>query len=193
MRRVVFDRLRPALFGHLIFLTELHKASAISPPSDRAEGVKEIFGESFYESVKALDFNKPGPTIPATTWLNYAAMRASEFRAALERVLDTYMSYLDPANIEVIENLQSSFFLRVLMMGPDIPVADRAINFNRPSNPLLIGLNERLRQHVANVLALLDQLNDVASKRLTIGDFGDLWRTDVAPQTGSARMNLPEL
>jgi hypothetical protein len=190
VRRVAFDRLRPVLLSHILFLFNLHKASATKEPDAKPIEIQDMFDEEYYGSLGMLDFNMPGPTLPRAPWVYFAAHQAETFRNSLQRMADMYIAFLDTESIEIIEILRSSIMLHLLVSARDIPAADHAAGFDRKVNPILGGAIEYLKDHIGHLMVLVTQFNKYATKPISITDFGVIWRNDIAPPIGSARMNL---
>jgi hypothetical protein len=188
VKRVAFDRLRTTLIRHLTFLFNLHKAAATSAPTHAPACIADLFKDEYFEAVRWLDFSQPGPETPPRTWFLLAAQEAQDLRRALERMVDTYLAFLDPEHIENMESLEHSSLIVLLLQSSVIPEIDRREGFRRQYNLLYDrSMIEELRKHVTFFQALITQFNSCATRVISLSDLS-LWRRDVAPDIGSARL-----
>ncbi|MGP8245423.1 MAG: hypothetical protein ACLQVN_13000 [Bryobacteraceae bacterium] len=189
-RRVMIaalNRLRPKLVSQLTFLFDLHKASAVAKPAVAPANLADLFTEAYYESVRRLDFSKPAPINPPASWFAFSGHCVREFTDSLERMLDTYVAFLGPENIEILERLLSS---TVAMTFPQFAwLEQRELNEGRRLPPRLLSgddMIEVLRQYVNATMGLVTQFNKHAHQPISVSDLS-LWRADVSPAIGSAR------
>jgi hypothetical protein len=188
VKAVAFDRLRPKLISHLTFLFDLHKASAAAAPTVGPTGLDDIFTDTYYETIRHLDFSKPAPISPPASWFEFSTYSMERFTNSLERMVDTYVAFLSPENIETLERLQNSPIVALLTQLAFL--SQLALNEGRRLPPLVLGHDsaiELMRGHDETVQALVTQFNGCTRKPISISDL-PLWRTDVSPEIGSGRL-----
>jgi hypothetical protein len=139
--------------------------------------------------VRWLDFSKPAGTVTPISWAEVAFREFQEFKDALARALDKYALFLEPELVTTIERLVTAF------------VVNYAANFrtlvSHRANPGFFAhstASQAVLEYILDFASLAEQFNLVESDtRLRIVPSDEIWRFDVAPALGSARMaNLPE-
>ena len=192
VRRVAFQQLRIPLLHHLLVLHGMYKASIPNPPEIRPGEVRELFTDSYFVQLTFLDFSKPAPLSSAVPlqWFDYLKMESEKFKAALGRTIEKYAVFLEGDSVEILETLINSSFISLLEQAPAIRDVDKREAFKRNYNLLAgQGIAELVREY-ANVFTRLVELYNLAvpgEQKLILGS--DLWRNDIAPQFGSARIS----
>ena len=107
--------------------------------------------------------------------------------SAIDRLLDTYVAFLEAEDIELLESLRRT---KLMSLFPQITLLDVNERLQGRGAPALVLGHDlmiaELRVHVALVLSLIGRINQFALPPVTITDL-HLWRNDVSPLIGSAR------
>ena len=151
--------------SHLTFLFDLHKASALAPPTVAPSKLEDLFTDAYYESVRHLDFSRPAPVSPPVSWFAYSDHKAREFANSLERMLDIYVAFLGPESIEVLEDLQNS---PIAMLFPQLGFLEQSEQSEgRRLAPLVLShdtMVEELRRYISCMRNLVSQFNQYGRK-----------------------------
>jgi len=188
VRVAAFERLRPKVVSHLIFLFDLHKVSAATAPAVGPTKLDDLFTDAYFEAIRHLDFSKPAPVSPPVSWFEFSTYSVREFTTSLDRMLDTYVAVLGPENIETLEGLQNSPIVGLLTQLAFL--AQLELKEGRRCPSLVLGHDsviEEMRGYIRTIQTLVRQFNECARKPISISDL-PLWRIDVSPAIGSARI-----
>jgi len=106
--------------------------------------------------------------------------------SAIDRLLDTYVAFLEAEDIELLESLRRT---KLMSLFPQITLLDVNERLQGRGAPALVLGHDlmiaELRVHVALALSLIGRINQFALRPITITDL-HLWRNDVSPLIGSA-------
>src|ERR1035437_4905219 len=188
VKSVPSARLRPNLISHLTLLFDLHKASAAAAPTVGPARLDDIFSDTYYETIRHLDFSKPAPISPPASWFEFSTYSMQRFTNSLERMVDTFVAFLSPENIETLEGLQNSPIVALFTQLAFL--SQLALKEGRRLPPLVLGNDgviELMRGYVETVQARVTKFNGSPRKPFSIPDL-PLWRIEVSPAIGSPRL-----
>lgn len=193
-RSVALQQLRLPLNNHLLLLFNIYKASVEEKPDREISRVEDLFGDDYVEQTAHLDLTSSGPIYPPMQWFQYLHMEMQQFKDELGHVVDKYAVHLDPETIDLAEQLSNSTLLTVITRG--VPLANWVTNgqVQRPFG-LLVGpssaVPEMIREHTDPFSRLVEIYNREAlhNRKILVQDH--MWRNDVCPLIGSARVSLP--
>jgi hypothetical protein len=189
-RSLAFQQLGLPLRHQLGVLHNLYKASITNPPEKPPVEVEELFSPSYFVQIAFLDFSKPAPLIAAKPlqWFDYLKSESEKFRLALGRTIEKYALFLNIDEIELLEELINSSFLAMLEQAPAIRDVDGKEGFKRNYNLFGgQGMDDLVRRYTVSFSRLVRIYNSIAPDR-KLCVTSEMWRNDVAPQLGSARI-----
>jgi hypothetical protein len=139
--------------------------------------------------VRWLDFSKPAGTVPPISWAEVAFREFQEFKDALARALDKYALFLEPELVTTIERLVTAGLVNYAAGFRTLVSLRVHPGFFAHSTASQVVL-----KYILDFASLAEQFNLVESDTgLRIVPSEEIWRIDVAPAVGSARMaNVPE-
>jgi len=186
-RALALKQLRTPLKRHFQLLFDFYKASAAGKPEPEPSTLDGLFGDRYFASVAYMDFLSPAPESPPRPWAEYAREKAREFAEALGRTVTTYCQYLDEAALDTIETLRTSGLLSLLEQAPNIKALvqkqGRALTLFCSDD-----MRAMLRRYVESFCVLVKEYDKtVPAAEMVIVDTR-LWRDDLAPSVGSARI-----
>jgi hypothetical protein len=192
VRRVAFLQMRIPLLNHLHLLNDMYKAATPVAPSDRPLDIGSLFNQRYFSEVAFLDFAKPAPVsspVPLQ-WFDYVRMESAKFRVALAQTVDRYAVFLDGQSVELMETLINSFFLSFLEQGPAIRDATIRGGFKLNSALCSVeGFDDHFRKHTDAFVALVGLFNAAVPAEEKLAAGSELWRNDISPSFGSARIS----
>jgi hypothetical protein len=191
IRKLAFAQLRPAVLRHIILLFGLYKAAIPEPPHFQPTNFKQVFGEDYFREVRFLDFSKPSPSLPQTTWLSFTGAELDSFTVEIRQVIDKYAIFLEPETLELLGSMTSSNLVNafVKLHQTNLLAMDQAKAIQRRYNLLdEASFNRALRAHIEKLESFLSSFNDTASESIDLADL-HLWRVDVSPQFGTGRIS----
>ena len=192
VQRVAFQRLRTPLVRHLQVLFGLYKAAVTVRPQKCASDVQGFFADDYFVQIAFLDFSKPAPvaSLRALQWFDYLKTQFEDFRSALSRTVGKYALYLDVEAIELLEQMINSSFLSLVIQAPALRELDRKKGFKRSYNLLGgEGVSDLVREYVRWFAQLVEAYNKNVKPGEQLAVTSELWRNDISPQIGSARMS----
>lgn len=188
---VAFAQMRLPLLLHIRMLQGMYKAALAHMPSNPPLEMENLFGSDYTVQLAFLDFSKPAPilNVQPLTWFDYLHHEIAKFKSAVSRTIEKYATFLEPETVELLESMIASSLLGLLEQAVAIPPIDRQQGFNRQYNLLCgQGVADLIKQHTDLVLKLVFVANSELPREKQLELSADLWRVDVAPQFGSARI-----
>ena len=190
IQKVAFAQVRPAILRHLIVLSDWYKAAIPQPPAKQPTKFEELFNEDYFREIQYLDFSKFGPRT-AETWLAFTRQEFDSLRVEIRLMIDKYAFFLDADALELLEGISNSVIINAVinLAQVDLIARDRAGNINRRYNVLgEESFIREVREHIRKLNSFISLFNSKASDPLDLASLG-LWRTDVSPGFGSARVS----
>jgi hypothetical protein len=190
-QRFVLSGLRPTLLCHLNLLCAWYKAASRTLPEPRPSTLDALFGESYYDQIRYLDFSKAAPTHPPVSWFEWTAHELESFGMSIRNVLDKYTVLLEPELVELLDSLENSALTKALITtaGQNLPDIDKRDGIRRSYNVFAgQGFDVETHRHIQSVLKAIAKHNEFAARPITVGELY-LWRIDVSPHLGSARID----
>lgn len=189
VRALVMTKLAGPLGGHMHVLLDMYKAACSTQPQHLPATPVGLFTETFFADLARLDLSAPAPGIPpyTGTWADRCAHEAKKFPDELGTLLDRYLAFLEVEEVELLESLMRSSLLAYLSQVPRSFVMDRVNSWQRTYN-LLEPMNRLVRDHaelLKRIVKVHDSVRPAAPIRLDVG----IWRQDIAPGLGSARVS----
>ena len=194
IRKLAFAQLRPAIGSHINLLFDWYKAAVPAPPPSQPTKFDRVFGEDYFREVQELDFSKNNSTWPPRSWFSFSGAQFESLTHEITGVIDKYGFFLDPHSLELLEGIANSTVASSFRnLGPADPVAlSRGIGGPFRYNVLSEqNFMRELRQHVGKVGTFLALFNSTASEPIDLASL-ELWRTDVSPAYGSARVSAED-
>ncbi len=193
-RSLALRQLWRPLSRHAELLFNIYKASVERKPEREISQVSDLFDEDYFEQVARLDAAADGPGVrgiggDAVPWYEWINQEAKRFKDDLERVVDKYAMYLDIDTIDAAERLIDSSFISLVGYGPMIVSNSRSIGYQGPI-PLLEtqGSSSPIREYTKAFSELVDIYNKTAPSDRKTDPARFMWRDDVSPKIGSARI-----
>jgi hypothetical protein len=187
---VSLQQLRIPLLHQFLLLFNIFKASVEIKPQTIYQNLPDLFDDNYFVQLAFFDFSKPAPTATPLQWIDYLSHECTKFRDALNRTVDKYSVYLDSETLDVIEQLINSNFISFILQIPAIREVDQRGGFRRNYNFFAgSGMRDIVREYTSLFLKLVEYYNQQVAQESRIVVTDDLWRNDVAPQVGSARIN----
>ncbi len=175
-------------------LFNLYKATVERKPEREISEVSNLFDEDYFEQVARLDAAADGPAVrsiggTAVPWSEWIDEEAKRFKDALERVIDKYAMYLDVDTIDVAERLVDSSFITLAGHGAMMGAHARNTGHRGPL-PFLgaYGKDSPIREYTSAFSELVDIYNKTAPNERKMVPPRLMWRDDVSPSIGSARI-----
>ncbi len=181
--------------AHLLF--NIYKASVARRPERTISRVSDLFDEDYFRQSAMLDITAAsymahphsiwnGETMP---WYECINTELDGFAEDLGRVIDKYAMYLDFDTIDAAERLIHSDFANIARVGPILATHSRNTGYQGPV-PLLAepGTQSPIREYVDAFSELVDIYNRGAPDDRKIYIDDSLWRDDILPKMGSARI-----
>lgn len=191
VQSIALRQLRPALMRHLKMLSDWYKAASLGKPDILPGNISEIFNDNFYEQVRMLDFSKDAPIYPKMNWFIYSSKESKLFINPISRTIEKYAVFLEPIALEMLEDLENSVFVNMVVQISDIPALDQQLGYARSYNILYDEtIINHLRQYISTLISFLEYYNSFVQNPIHVQDL-ELWRNDVAPLLGSSRANNP--
>lgn len=189
VRNLAFSQVRPLLLQQLDLVGTWRKVSAAAVPTPTPTTVADLFDPRFYEDVLRCDFSRDSGTTPSTTWYSRTAATLSTCRAGLEQIIDHYAVFLDSESLEALEAVAHAHFVNfVVALGPNPHALGPMIGGPWTDNLLAGGgVTAALRDYIAALIKLTSIMNEYPTPSVTVADL-NIWRPDVMPAVGSARM-----
>ena len=194
VRQIAFQQLRIPLLHQLHMLHGMYKGCIPCQPEIVPVGIRELFSDDYFVQIAFLDFSKPAPLSTAVPlqWFDYLKMEVEKFKAALGRTIEKYAVFLDSDSIEILEKLIDSSFISLIGQATAIRDVDRRENFRRPYNLLAgQGMAEIVREYISTFCQLVEVYNLAVLEEGKLALDSGLWRNDISPQFGSARLAAP--
>lgn len=189
--KVAFAQMRPALQQHVTMLMSMYKASLSHAPSTLPLTFDTLFGQDYFVQIAFFDFSKPAPimSVQPLQWFDFLHTEVEQLKASLTRTIEKYAAFLDADSVELLEALLASHLLSFLTQVRAVPQIDKKQGMRRDYNFFAgQGMAGLVRQHID----LITRLATISNKRLpeekAIGINAGLWRDDIAPRFGSARV-----
>lgn len=190
-RSIALRVLRPFVLQHIMLLSDWHKASAEKPPSKLPNSLAETFSSDYFEQIRFLDFSKDAPVDPKMSWLQWTGQQFDEFSGQISRIIDKYSFFLETRTLDRLENLANSILVKLLtqLAKSNLFSLDKAHNVVRTYNLLECpSVQNEVRHHTQLLVSFVDWFNQaVPAIRIEIDGPG-LWRQDIQPKVGSARI-----
>lgn len=191
VRAVGLGRLRTHLMRHLLLLLGWYKAALPSAPKRPPSTFVELFSADYYQQVGVLDFSKPGPAYPESSWLRHSGDWLLSFQRNVDRVMDLYAASFDSPTIELLDRVANSNLVNMVVQlaNTDLSEFDKQHKVRRTWD--IFGdssTNELLREHSLATLSLIDCFNRQASQPIALEQLASIWREDTAPRFGSGRI-----
>lgn len=188
---VAFAQLRVALQQHIVILLNMYKASAEHAPHPLPDRLETLFGPDYFVQIAFLDLSKPAPvaSVKPLQWFDYLHIEMEQFKSALTRTLEKYAVFLNPATVELLEELLASSLISVLTQLKSIPHLDQMKGIERSYNFFSgQGMPAIAQQHIDLVKRLAAEADRYLPKEKSIGVDTQYWRDDIAPKFGTARI-----
>lgn len=191
IRQIAFQQLRIPLLHQLQMLHGMYKACILRPPETPATEIPDLFSDDYFIQIAFLDFSKPAPIFSAVPlqWFDYLRLEVDKFKTAMSRTLEKYAVFLDVNSIALLETLMDSSFISLIVQAPAIRDVDGRENFQRSYNLLAgQGMPQVVREFTDTFCQLVEAYNLAVphEQKLVLND--GLWRTDMSPRFGSARL-----
>jgi hypothetical protein len=187
---VGLQQLRIPLLHQFQLLFNIFKASVEIKPQNIYQNLRDLFDEDYFVQLAFFDFSKPAPIATPLQWFDYLSHECTKFRDALNRTVEKYSIYLDSETLDVIEQLINSSFISFILQAPAVREVDKRGGFSRDYNFFAgSGMGDIVREYTSLFLKLMEYYNEQVAQENKIVFKDDLWRNDVAPQFGSARIN----
>lgn len=186
---VALRQLRIPLVHHLQLLFSLYKASIPHKPEELVSDPRKLFSDDYFVQLAFFDFSKSAPVVPEIQWFDHLKQEFTQFRDALSRTVEKYALYLDVETVELVEQLINSTLLSFVLQAPVVRDLDRSQGIRRQYNLLGgSGMAKLVREHTQWFSESVESYNEgvPVEQRIKLADH--LWRDDVAPQIGSARL-----
>lgn len=136
-----------------------------------------------------LDISKEAPIAPRQTWRAYLAKSAQEFQQRVRQILNQYSEYLPNRIVNLLAELENSFFVTIYALLEVIRQVDKQQDFHRP--PILALEKTGFAQNLKLIHQLVKLLNEEDKKCGLPGVIfpkSDLERQDVSPRLGRDRI-----
>lgn len=196
-RSVALRLLRSPLNRVALLLFSIYKASVARRPERTISRVSDLLDEDYFRQSAMLDVTaashmahphsiSSGETMP---WYECINTELNGFAEDLGRVIDKYAMYLDIDTIDAAERLINSDFSNIARFGPILVAHSRNMGYQGPA-PLLAepGTQSPIREYVDAFSELADIYNRSTPDDRNVYIDDSLWRDDILPKTGSARI-----
>ena len=188
IRTLAFQQLRIPLVHHLGVLQGIYKASIANLPEHLPAEVKDLFEPGYFVQIAFFDISKTAPLTSAVSWFDYLKSESEKFRLALGRTIEKYAVFLNATEIELLEMIINSSFLSLVEQTPAIRGIDQKEGYKRTYNLFAgQGMDGLVREYTDWFTQLIALYNNVLPDNRIVITAG-MWRNDVAPRVGSARM-----
>jgi hypothetical protein len=200
-KSVALQQLFSPLRDHLRLLFDIYKASVQKKPDKEISRVEDLFSDDYFEQLKRFDLAGPAPVTLPILWFEYIDIERKKFQNELHRILATYGTHLNHETIATMEILANSWFLHYAATMPapvpGIPGSGaREFRKKRPGQAYNLlqttMVLDKIREHTEAFSRLLATYNmEVpSSHKITTRDF--IWKNNVEPLIGSARVPDPQ-
>lgn len=179
---------------HLQFLTTLYVVSMEDNPEDIPQSYDEFFGPEYLETVKYLDLSTEHSGRPWDDFFEYTGDEAEKFRNDIDEILKTYGPFLDSDMFSTFQSLADSSFLGMVGTFSDIDhlLLDAEMGVVRDYNYFNgQNIDNIFATHLESVLEVIEYYEQPDAPNLNSLDSLDVWRDDVNPEFGTARINKP--
>lgn len=184
--RIALQRLRIPILWQMTLLCNIYKAAAQGKPTPLPFTFEDTFNDNYYKEISFLDFTKDAPVTPKRDWFTHLYLMTKSFKEKTERVIDTYGFSLDVSLIDLLERILNSHFHFVIPQMRNIPQVDRQHKFKRVYT-MFSGIESLVKEYVSLMLELVGYFNSQSGMSIQLNQ--DVWRDDVAPKWGSARVH----
>jgi hypothetical protein len=154
-------------------------------PAQLPETLGELLEERTLSNLRALDFSKPAPALPSTTWFQYSRAELERFNHEIEDAVDHYGSALGSEVLTTLGELKGSTLSWLVICSSTMMWLDQQEGISRSYDILSDESVIKLAyQHASLVQKVAQLVREVKNP-----DWGlsRIWMDDMAPQWGSAR------
>ena len=186
--RVALQRLRFPILWHMTLLCNIYKAATKNKPTPLPTTFEDTFTDNYYKEISFLDFSKDAGVAVKRDWFTHLDLETKFFKEKLEQVIDTYAVSLDVALIETLERIINSHFVIFIPQIRMTPTVERQHKFRRDYYAMFAGMEQIVKEHVSNMLELLEYFNAKSDSPIQL--IQGWWGDRQAPTWGSARLEM---
>ncbi len=190
---VALHQITGPLNGHIRLLCNLMKAGLNELPDKNTTTLRDLLTEHLMTAIKFFDFSGAAPTVPGRQWFDHLHTQFDTLEKNLTKTIEKYAAFLEPNFLEYLEALANSSLMGFMIDAEKICTADIHLKIKRTYNILA---DDSMRALVAEHINALLRVIDHHDTKLTKGRLnevpGDLWRSEMEPKLGSARVENSE-
>jgi hypothetical protein len=186
MQRIAFQRLRGPIQRHMIMFVDIFKAASQNKPQQIPASYEETFIDPYFQEVTFLDFSKDSGVAPAKSWFKRMDFEMVFLKRKIEQSIDTYAAFLDISDVETLEKILDSPFMRSMLNIKAIKKHDRDRGMTRAYN-ILKGKEKFLKEYTRLLLELIKCTNSFVDKPIVL--VAGTW-DNFTPTWGSGRIEM---
>ncbi len=194
IENIAFKLFAVPLHKQIKIFFDIYKSSVKKKPQIVHNKMEEFFNAAFYSNLRLFDFYCAAPIIDLTNrkidWWEYLSNEFNSFKEFNDKILFKYSYYFDTETIILIEKLNDSHFLGMLISYSRIarlqPVEHNFFNH--------LPFKSELKTYLELLVKLVNLYNKKKSKEdraLGINSFS--WDNSISPKIGSSRISLPSM
>lgn len=162
MRRRVqgLRQLKRPLRGHAELLLSMHWAAQGNTGSLPAKEhvLSRLRDPTFARVLARLDFESAAPVIPSRTWFAHTATSFRQFRDAITKTIEIYVTWLTVEDIERVDRILGATLPMAIESMTLLPQVDAELGIRREYR-VLNGLEPLLEEYVLQIIDVIEYVN----------------------------------
>jgi hypothetical protein len=195
IRNTALEELRIPLNAHLNHLTSWYTASLSEQPDEISSSWMEFLNSDYVDTVQKLDFSSSTHTTDENKiGLAYSSEHMKEFQNDVNSVATKYSHAMDSEMVHTLQELATSQMVSTIInMHRALPEIERLEGKKHAKDitgELALVINDDVEDHISNLMSLIEYYDESDAPDIAPFEGTSLHSANVAPQIGSARLDL---